>query len=533
MIRLRQVQIGIKEDNIENILRKCSKKLNINQNNIINYQIRKKSLDARKKPNLYYSYEIDIEVENERKILSKIKSNDIFQASKEEYKLEISGKEELKTRPVIIGSGPCGMFCAYLLAESGYKPIIIERGEKVEDRVKTIEEFWTTGNLKENSNVQFGEGGAGTFSDGKLNTLVKDTNYRQRKVLETFVKHGAPEEILYLNKPHIGTDILRKVIKSMREEIISNGGEFKFNECLTDIKIENNKLTEIEINNNKWLKTNLLVLAIGHSARDTFKMLYEKKLDMMAKPFAVGIRIQHPQDMINKSQYGEENYSILPPANYKLTYTSSKKRGVYTFCMCPGGYVVNSSSEENKLAINGMSNYKRESKNANSAVIVTVTPNDFGSHPLAGIEFQRKLEMSAYKEGNGKVPIQLYKDFKEDKTSTKLKEVEPIIKGNYSLGNINNILPKYITESLIEGIDYFNTKIKGYNRDDAILAAVESRTSSPVRIIRNEQFESNIKGILPAGEGAGYAGGITSAAIDGIKIAEQIAKTYKRSIYEK
>jgi len=466
---------------------------------------------------------------NKQKSKRKIKSKDIFQVSKEEYKLEVSGTEELKTRPIIIGSGPCGMFCAYLLAETGYKPIIIERGEKVEDRVKTIENYWTTGNLKVNSNVQFGEGGAGTFSDGKLNTLVKDKNFRQKKVLETFVKHGAPEEILYLNKPHIGTDILRKVIKSMREEIISNGGEFRFNECLTDIKIENNKLTEIQINNEKWLKTNLLVLAIGHSARDTFKMLYDKNLYMTAKPFAVGIRIQHPQDMINKSQYGEENCNILPPASYKLTYTSSTNRGVYTFCMCPGGYVVNSSSEENKLAINGMSNYKRESKNANSAVIVTVNPSDFGTHPLSGIEFQRKLETLAYKEGNGKVPVQLYKDFKEDKTSTKIKEVEPIIKGNYTLGNINNILPKYITESLVEGIEYFNTKIKGYNRDDAVLAAVESRTSSPVRIIRDEQFESNIKGILPAGEGAGYAGGITSAAIDGIKIAEQIAKTYKNN----
>ena len=533
MIRLRQIQINIKKDNIENLLKKCSKKLNINDTSIIKYQIRKKSLDARKKPDLYYSYEIDIEVKDEKKILSRAKSNDIFSVSKEEYKLEVSGKEELKTRPIIIGCGPCGIFCAYLLAEAGYKPIIIERGEKVEDRVKTIEEFWKTGNLKVNSNVQFGEGGAGTFSDGKLNTMVKDTNFRQRKVLEIFVKHGAPEEILYVNKPHIGTDILRNVIKSMREEIISNGGEFRFNECLTNIKIKNNKITEIEINNNKWLKTELLVLAIGHSARDTFEMLYEKKIDMLAKPFAVGIRIQHPQDMINKSQYGEENCNILPPASYKLTYTSSTNRGVYTFCMCPGGYVVNSSSEENKLAINGMSNYKRESKNANSAIIVTVTPNDFGNHPLSGIEFQRNLEKLSYEEGNGKVPIQLYKDFKENKISTELKEIEPIIKGKYSLGNINNILPKYITESLIEGIDYFNTKIKGYNRDDSILAAVESRTSSPIRIVRNEQFESNIKGILPAGEGAGYAGGITSAAIDGIKIAEQIAKTYKRSVYEK
>lgn len=526
MIRLRQIDINILDDSIENILIKCSKKLRIKRSDIIEYKIIKKSIDARKKPDLYYSYTIDIEIINENKILKMIKDKDIFITPKEEYKFNITGNKNLNNNPIIVGSGPCGLFCAYILAQNGYEPIIIERGQSIDNRVKTVEEFWNSNKLNESSNVQFGEGGAGTFSDGKLNTLVKDKCFRQKKVFEIFVECGAPREILYDNKPHIGTNLLRNVVKNMRNKIIDMGGEFRFNTCLTNIILEDNRIKQIEVNNSELINTDILILAIGHSARDTFKMLYDKKISMEAKPFAVGIRIEHPREMIDKSQYGKL-YNKLSPASYKLTYKSSNNRGVYTFCMCPGGYVVNSSSENNRLTINGMSNYERESKNSNSAVIVTIGPKDFGYNPMDGINFQRDLEEKAYKEGNGLIPIQLYKDFKEDKISNNFKDVLPIFKGNYKFSNIRNILPSFIISSLIEGIDYFNNKIDGFSRDDAIVAAVESRTSSPIRILRDDNFESNIKGIYPAGEGAGYAGGITSSAIDGIKVFEEITKKYK------
>ena len=529
MIRIRQIKVKEEEDSTSKLISECLKKLNIKKDDILNYEIKKKSLDARRKPDLYYSYIIDINVKDEKKVLSKNKSTDISLAPIEIYQLPEMGTSLLTNRPIIIGDGPCGLICAYILAEAGYKPLIIERGKEVDERILSVEKFWKTKELDTNCNVQFGEGGAGTFSDGKLNTLVKDKFNRQKKVFEIFVEANAPKEILYINKPHIGTNLLRDMVKNIRNKIITMGGEFLFESLLTDIKIEKGKIKEIEINNSKILQTDILVLAIGHSARDTFKMLLDKKLDMTSKPFAVGVRIEHPQDMIDKDQYGKLKDN-LPKASYKLTYNSSDNRGVYTFCMCPGGYVVNASSEKNMLAINGMSNYERESKNANSAVIVTVTPKDFGTNPIDGIAFQRELEQKAFQVGNGKIPIQLYKDFKDNKVSTKLGEIEPIFKGAYCLSNLNDIFPKYITNSLIEGIDYFDNKLKGFKRDDAILAGVESRTSSPVRILRDENFESNIKGIYPSGEGAGYAGGITSAAIDGIKVAEAIIKEYSNKI---
>ncbi len=523
MIRLRQIKLGIEEE--DKLLEKCAKKLNISINKIKDYKINKKSLDARKKSNLCYIYEVDILLDNEDKILSIYKSKDIFKTPNEEYFINVSGKKKLNYRPIIVGSGPCGLFCAYMLASLGYKPIIIERGDSIDTRIKKVEEFWSNGNLDKDSNVQFGEGGAGTFSDGKLNTLTKDKLYRQKKIFEIFLDCGAPKEILYINNPHIGTDILVTVLKNMRKKIEAMGGEFRFRNKLTDIKIDKNKIKEIEINNSEVIKTDILVLAIGHSARDTFKMLLDRKISIVPKPFAIGVRIQHPQDMINLKQYGKD-YKEIGNASYKLTYKASNNRGVYTFCMCPGGYVVNSSSEDNHLVVNGMSNYKRDSGNANSAVIVTVTPDDFGYNPLDGVEFQRKLESLAYKECRGKIPIQLYKDFKENKLGSEYRKIKPIMKGAYSFGKINNILPKDIIKSLIEGIDYFDTKIKGFGRDDAIIAAVEARTSSPIRILRNEEFLCNIEGIYPAGEGAGYSGGITSSAVDGLKIAEQIAKIY-------
>ena len=518
MIRIRQIKINL--DSKQDIKDKVSKILHINVNEIKNLKINKKSLDARKKDNLFYVYEVDIEVENEKKLLRKYKSNDIFETPNEEYLFP--PKKEID-QPIIIGCGPAGLFCAYILSEQGYNPIIYERGEKVEDRVKTIEEFWNTNKLNINSNIQFGEGGAGTFSDGKLNTLTKDKFNRQKKVFEIFLENGAPEEIMYINNPHIGTDILRTVIINMRNKIISNGGKINYNSKLEDIVIENNEVQSIVVNG-ETIPCKNLILAIGHSARDTFEMLSTKDLDMSAKPFAVGVRIEHPQKLIDIHQYGEKYYKHLPPASYKLTYQTKQNRGVYSFCMCPGGYVVNASSEEGLLAVNGMSNHARDTENANSALVVTISPDDFGNNPLDGIKFQRELERKAYIEGNSLIPVQLYKDYKSNEKSTSINSINVITKGSYSLGNLNNIFPEFINESLKEAIEYFNTKIEGYSNPDAILLGVESRTSSPVRIPRDENGLSKIKGLYPCGEGCGYAGGITTAAIDGLKTAENLIK---------
>ena len=522
MIRIRQIKVKIRDNNLED---KICEKLKISKDNLIDYKIVKKSIDSRKKDDIYFVYEVDVNIKDER-ILNKIKSLDIFETKVEEYNYIPKGTNNINGNVVVVGSGPAGLFSAYMLSLNGYNPIIIERGSDVDTRVKKVEEFFNTNKLDEECNVQFGEGGAGTFSDGKLNTMVKDKFHRGKKVFEVFVQNGAPEEIMYDYMPHIGTDLLRDVIKNIRNVIIKNGGTFRFNTKLTDIIINNNTLEEIVVNNNEHIKTNALVLAIGHSARDTFYML-NNYLKMEAKPFAVGLRISHKQSTINKNQYGDF-YKLLPPASYKLTYTTNSKRGVYTFCMCPGGYVVNSSSEKGLLAINGMSEYKRDSENANSAVIVTVSPNDFGTSPLSGIEFQRKLEKKAYELGKGNIPVQLYKDFKENRLSKSFKSINPIFKGNYTFANLRNLFPSYINDSLIEGIDNYDKKIKGFADDDTILAGVESRTSSPVRIIRNEDFLSNIEGIYPCGEGAGYAGGITSAAIDGIKVSEAIMDKYHK-----
>ena len=524
MIRIRQVKAKINASD-EELIKKIADKLKINQDEILDYSIKKKSLDARDKQDIHYVYEFDVEVKDENKVLKR-RSKDILKTPNEEYVFNITGTKKLEYRPIIVGSGPAGLFCGYMLAKYGYKPLIIERGEKIEERIRTVEKFWQTGELNKESNVQFGEGGAGTFSDGKLNTLVKDKMFRNKKVLEIFVEAGAPEEILYINKPHIGTDLLRTVVKNLRNKIIEMGGEFKFNSCLTNINIENGKINSIQINNNEIIKTDILVLAIGHSARDTFRMLNNNKIEMSAKPFAIGVRVQHKQEMINKSQYGENHSPELPTASYKLTHKASNGRGVYTFCMCPGGFVVNSSSEENRLAINGMSNFKRDEQNANSAVIVTITPEDFGDKPLDGLKFQEKLEGITYKKGNGKIPVQLFGDFKENTKSKEFKDIKPVMKGGYEFANLQEIFPEYITESLIEAIIEFDKKIKGFSNNDTILAAIESRTSSPVRIQRDEKGQSNIIGVYPCGEGAGYAGGITSSAMDGIKIAEYIANNY-------
>lgn len=527
MIRIQQLKLS-PGHTAEELVKKAGKLLRCNQDAIKEYSIVKQSIDARKKNDIKYIYTIDVRVDQEKEILKKIKDANISTTEEKKYVFPSTGIKKLTKRPVIIGSGPAGLFCGLLLAQNGFKPIVLERGECVEDRIKSVDEFWKTGKLKTFSNVQFGEGGAGTFSDGKLNTLVKDPYGRNKKVLEVFVEAGAPPEITYINKPHIGTDILSLVVKNIREQIISLGGEVRFQSQVTDIKIEEGKVSKVLLHTQEEIETEVVVLAIGHSARDTFEMLLSKKIEMAAKAFAVGVRIQHPQEMINESQYGVRSHPHLPNAEYKLAKTLENKRGVYSFCMCPGGYVVNASSEEKRLAVNGMSYSKRDGENANSAIIVSVTPDDFYSNsPLAGLEFQRQLEEKAYEEGKGAVPIQLYKDFKEDRESTKLSRISPQIKGEYRLSNLRKVFPDFISESIIQGIEQFEKNIHGFSREDAILAGVESRTSSPVRITRGETLECNMKGIYPCGEGAGYAGGITSAAMDGIKVAEAIAKVYR------
>ena len=518
MLRVRQVKVDVLK---KDIIASLAKKLKIKETDILDYEIIKESIDARNKDKIYFVYEIDVNLKNESKIK---KNNDIFESQKRKYIFSKTGTK--KGNIVVVGAGPAGLFAAYILAENGYKPLVIERGKVVEERIGDIEKFFETGVLNPDSNVQFGEGGAGAFSDGKLNTMVKDSLNRHFKVFDTFVKCGAPSDIMYSSHPHIGTDLLRIVIKNMHEKIIEMGGIFRFNTKLTDLIIENNELKEIVVNNNEHIKCDALVLAIGHSARDTFEMLYKSNLIMEPKPFAVGLRVIHDQNMINESQYGKKYKDILPNASYKLTKQVGD-RGVYTFCMCPGGYVINASSEKNMLAINGMSNHDRNSGFANSAIIVTINEKDFGSNSLAGIEYQRNLEKKAYEICNGKIPIQLLKDFKDNKKSNTFGNLKPLFKSEYEFANLNRILPNYISDSIKEAFPDFGRKIKGFDKDDTVLCGIESRTSSPVRIVRNEFLESNIKGIYPCGEGAGYAGGITSAAIDGIRVAEELAKIYR------
>ncbi len=529
MIRINQIKLQINHSK-EDLLNKIYKLLKVNA--IESYSIYKQSIDARKKQELKYIYSVDVLVNNESKILDRIKSNDILAIKEKEYEFKVNGNEELDHPPVIVGMGPAGIFAGLYLAKAGYKPIIIEQGRDVDTRVEDVEKFWESGALNPISNIQFGEGGAGTFSDGKLNTLVKDKYGRNRAVLQTFVEYGAPEEILYINKPHIGTDLLRNVVKNMRNAIIEFGGQVHFDTKLTKIVCTNKVINGIEVCNNNIMSTipcNSIILAIGHSARDTFYMLKDSNLSMEPKPFAVGVRIEHPREMINKSQYGSsEDAKSLPTASYKVTHRASNGRNVYSFCMCPGGFVVNASSEDKRLVVNGMSNHDRNSDNSNSAIIVNVTPEDFyKGDVLDGVEFQRDLEEKAYITGKGNIPVQLFGDFVSNVPSTKLGRIAPCIKGKYTLSNLNDCLPSYVINAIIDGVFEFDKKISGYARKDAVLSGVETRTSSPVKILRDDLYESNIKGIYPCGEGAGYAGGITSAAMDGIKVAEAIAEKYK------
>ncbi len=519
--------------------------LRVQPNQISHISILRRALDGRKKPNIFYTFSIAVSLEKqlEKKILEKAKRDrslsDVSAYVENVYQFPKNGEKELHYRPVVIGMGPAGLFCGYYLAKHGYKPILLERGKSVEERTKDVLHFWATGELNTNSNVQFGEGGAGTFSDGKLNTLVKDKYGRHKEVLKCFVEHGAKEEILYESKPHVGTDVLADIVKNIRNEIISLGGEVQFESQVTDFEIQDGKLSAVIINENERIPTEVAVLAIGHSARDTFFYLHKKGITMTSKPFAVGVRVEHPQTLINDSQYGEKCPYEMPAADYKLTAKASDGRGVYSFCMCPGGYVVNASSEQGRLAINGMSYASRNGQNANSAMIVTVSPDDYQmflqkegrdtSIPkeLYGIAFQQMLEEKTYNAANGKIPIQRFEDFQNNQASSNFGTVFPQMKGHYGLANVREILPTEIGNALEEGILDCGKKIRGFSDGDVLVSGVESRTSSPVRIERDNACCSSVQGLFPCGEGAGYAGGITSAAIDGIRVAEAVAGIYK------
>lgn len=530
MLIVNQLKVSI-NDNTDNLTNAISKKLRVNNENIINYNIVKRSIDARKKHDIYFVYKIAVKVTNEVDVLSKkivnVELKKEVQISRNNEKINYSDDKKI----AIIGFGPAGMFGALHFKDAGVKVTVFERGEKVENRIKTIEEFNSKGLLNTESNIQFGEGGAGTFSDGKLTSRGKDI--RGKYIFEEFVKAGAPEEILYVHNPHIGTDKLVNVVKNIRETIEKFGSKIKFNHRVSNI-IPKDSGSMLTINGKEEF-FDYVMLATGHSARDTIEMLYNNKCDIVQKPFAVGFRIEHKQSMINKSQFGDNNnLDKLGAAEYKLTHQTKSGKGVYTFCMCPGGLVVPSASEEGMISINGMSEYKRDKVNANSALLVTVNESDFKSnHPLAGIKFQREIEKKAYVLGgsNYSAPIQTVGDFIKNIKTTKLGEVLP----SYSIGvkysNLRSIYSEEINNAFIEAFTKMGNRLRGFNNYDALLTGVESRSSSPVRILRNkESLEStNFINLYPTGEGAGYAGGIVSAGIDGIKVATAILdklKTY-------
>lgn len=519
-------------DNSAVLTKKAAKILGVKETDISALCILKHSIDARKKPQLFQVYTVGVTLRNEKlqeKVIKYCKDKSVAPYIQNPYIFPSTGKTKLSFRPVVIGTGPAGLFCGYMLAKYGYQPILLERGFDVDTRTKDVEAYWSGGSLNPDSNVQFGEGGAGTFSDGKLNTLVKDKHGRNKEVLRIFVQFGAPEHILYESKPHIGTDVLRQVVINLRNAIIACGGEVRFGAKMTGFQVKEGTLCAVEVNNSEWIQTTQAVLAIGHSARDTFTYLDKIHVPMEAKAFAVGMRVEHSQCMINNSMYGEEQENQLPAAPYKLTAQTSTGRGVYSFCMCPGGFVVNASSEPEQIAVNGMSYADRDGEHANSAIIVQVTPKDYGENgPLAGITFQRQLEKKAYLLGSGKVPVQYYEDYVKNVSSENIKNREkPCMKGAYQLTNLRGLLPTDCEVAFLEGMEQFDKIIPGFAGKETILSGIESRTSSPVRIHRDETLQSPaIKGLYPCGEGAGYAGGITSATMDGILIAEKIAQEF-------
>ena len=557
MIRISQLKLpcGHSRQDLENRVKKV---LRLKDGEPLRIEIRRHSVDARKKPQLFDIYTVDadlgIGLSAEKKRAAKLRGKDLTVVEPSEYRFPEAGNEKMEKRPVVIGAGPAGLFCALMLAEHGYRPLLLERGRSVDERGRDIEKYWETGILDPSSNIQFGEGGAGTFSDGKLNTQINDKTGRSAEVLRIFVEAGAPEDILYEGKPHIGTDKLRVVIPAIRERIIAAGGEVRFETQVTDLVIRGGAVRAVVLKDGEVIEADTVILAPGHSARDTIRSLYERGVPMQQKDFAVGLRVSHPQSLIDRSQYGvfekEDMERLgLSAASYKLTARASSGRGVYSFCMCPGGYIVDASSEAGRIAVNGMSEHKRDSGRANSAIVCTVGAEEFGgSHPLSGMLFQQALEEKAFRLGNGAVPVQRYRALRDrflqaQKSGTDeapsersdadqapdeyLRTENLCIRGRWSEADLSDLLPPGLTRDFIEGMEYFDRKIEGFAGPEAFCAGLETRTSSPVRIPRGEDLQAEIRGLYPCGEGAGYAGGIMSAAMDGIRVAEAVRKRFR------
>ena len=533
MIRLTEIKLPLNHAP-EDLTTAITTKLKISAEQMASFVMFKRGYDARNKRNIQLIYTLDITLTDSdltNDLLVQFESDNHVKATPDtSYKYVGEAPKDLTERPVVIGFGPCGLLAALTLAQMGFKPIIIERGNEVRQRTKDTFGFWRQRKLNTESNVQFGEGGAGTFSDGKLYSQVKDPNHYGRKVMTEFVKAGAPDEILFVSKPHIGTYKLVTMVEKMRAEIIALGGEVRFATRVDDLHITDSKVTGVTLNTGETLKTSHVVLAVGHSARDTFQMIHDKGVYVEAKPFSIGFRIEHKQSTIDQARFGDNaGNEILGAADYKLVHHCKNGRSVYSFCMCPGGTVVAAASEEGRVVTNGMSQYSRNERNANSAIVVGIDPErDYPNHPLAGIELQRQLETLAFELG-GKdysAPAQTIGDFLKGKPNSELGDVKPSYTPGITLTDLSKALPDFAVDAIREAIPAFNKKIQGFSSDDGLLTGVETRTSSPISIKRNKEFQSiNTEGLFPAGEGAGYAGGILSAGIDGIKVAEAVAKS--------
>ncbi|MEN9656739.1 MAG: hypothetical protein RL571_204 [Pseudomonadota bacterium] len=529
MLRINEVKLPL-DHSEEELKQALLKRLGISASDLISFSIFKRSYDARKRAAILLIYSLDAEVKQEATVLKRLSSDrHIMLTPNIEYQYVASAPEGLTDRPVVIGTGPCGLFAGLLLAQMGFKPIILERGKAVRERTKDTWGLWRKGELNPESNVQYGEGGAGTFSDGKLYSQIKDPKHLGHKVLQEFVKAGAPDEIMYVSKPHIGTFRLVSMVESMRANIIELGGEVRFSSKVERLILKNGQVEGVELANGEKIHAKHVVLAIGHSARDTFYKLFEQGVYMEAKPFSLGFRVEHPQTMIDSARFGASaGNPILGAADYKLVHHASNGRSVYSFCMCPGGTVVAAASEPGRVVTNGMSQYSRNERNANAAIVVGITPEvDFPGHPLAGIELQRKWESKAFEVGGStyQAPAQKLGDFLAGKPSTEFGVVVPSYTPGVHLTDLSDCLPEYAITAIREAMPAFDKQIKGFGMADALFTGVETRTSSPVRIKRdNDSLQSiNTKGLFPAGEGAGYAGGILSAGVDGIKIAEAVA----------
>ena len=529
MLRLTEIRLPLGHST-DDIPLAIVKRLKISKDLLLGYSVARRGYDARKRNDIVFVYSLDVEVKDETRLLKKFSDDrDIKPTPDTHYKFVAEAPEHLETRPVIIGTGPCGFMAGLLLAQMGFKPIILERGKEVRERTKDTWALWRDHKLNPESNVQFGEGGAGTFSDGKLHTQIKDPRHLGTKVLQEFVKAGAPEEILYVSKPHIGTFRLVSMVEKIRAEIVSLGGEFRFSSHVTDIDIDNGQVRGVKLDSGEFIASDHVILAIGHSARDTFRMLHDRGVYIEAKPFSIGFRIEHPQSLIDKCRYGKfAGHEDLGAADYKLVHHCKNGRSVYSFCMCPGGTVVAATSEEGRVVTNGMSQYSRSERNANSGIVVGITPDDFpDDDPLAGITLQEELESRAFVLGgsNYNAPAQLLGDFLKARPSTELGSVQPSYTPGVQLTDLSSALPEYAIAAIREALPAFDRKIKGFAMHDALLTGVETRTSSPLRIKRNrDDYQSiNTQGLYPAGEGAGYAGGILSAAVDGIEVAEAVA----------